>query len=82
MVDDFCRVLNAKLRGPESNFGKEYLKILVEEIRVEGGEIKLRGKLADVAGMINKTALSLPIGVPRAGSVWLPSADSNHGQGG
>ena len=81
-VYDFCQVLNAKLHDPASNFGKEYLKMLVEEICVEEKEIKLKGKLTDIASAVNKTALGLTIGVPRAGNDWLPNPDSNQGHGG
>jgi site-specific DNA recombinase len=74
-INAFCSVLRTKLSDKESNFGKEYLKLLVEEIRIEGKEVRMRGKSADVVNAMQKTALGFPVGLPRTGSVWLRSAD-------
>ena len=77
-VQAFCSVLSDKLKDKESNFGKEYLRLLVNEIKVEGSNVYLKGSYAAVAGIIQKTKPGHPQGVPSFGSVWLPSADSNH----
>jgi len=76
-INAFCIALRTKLSDKHSNFGKEYLKLLVEEIRIEGQEVSMHGRYADVVNVMQKTALGFPVGLPRTGSVWLPSADSN-----
>ena len=50
-----------------------------------GEKIELRGSYGSLVGavkhMAQKKNLSTPEGVLRFNSVWLPIADSNHGQG-
>ncbi len=75
----FCSALKDKFRDKSSNFGKEYLKLLVEEISVDKKEVRLTGSYAALAGAL---AMSTKPGVPSFVPVWLPSADSNHGHGG
>ncbi len=77
----FCSALKEKLCDKASNFGKEYLKLLVDEIRVVKKEVHLSGSYSALAGalcMSTKPALEM---VPSFVPVWLPSADSNHGHG-
>jgi site-specific DNA recombinase len=81
-VHAFCSVLSEKLKDKESNFGKEYIKLLVDEISVEGENVHLKGGYGALAGAIQKTKLGHSAGVPSFGNVWLPSADSNHGPDG
>mgnify|MGYP001017877701 CR=1 FL=1 len=77
-VDAFCSVLSQKLKDKESNFGKEYLRLLVDEIRVEGREVFLKGSHKALAGIIQKTKPDNPNGVPSFGSVWLPVCNPFH----
>jgi len=70
-VDVFCSVLSQKLKDKGSNFGKEYLRLLVDEIRVDGREVLLKGSHKALAGVIQKTKPDNPNGVPSFGSVWL-----------
>lgn len=82
-VSAFCSALKKKLQDQGSNFGKEYLKLLVEEIRVDKKEVRLSGSYAAMAGALSmSTKPALFSGVPSFVPVWLPSADSNHGHGG
>jgi hypothetical protein len=75
-IISFCSALRTKFSDKSSNFGKEYLKLLVEEIRVEGKGIRMRGRYTDVVNAMQEPALGFPVGLPRTGSVWLPVADS------
>jgi hypothetical protein len=75
-INAFCSALRTKFSDKGSNFDKEYLKLLVQEIRIEGKEVCMRGRYTDVVNAMQKTAPGFPFGLPRAGSVWLPSADS------
>lgn len=78
----FCNALKKKLRDPSSNFGKKYLRLLVDEIRVDGQEVLLRGNYAALAGvMLQKTKADLSERVPAFGIDWLPEQDSNLRQG-
>ncbi|WP_374045161.1 recombinase family protein [Geobacter sp. AOG1] len=82
-VNAFCSALKDKLRDKGSNFGKEYLKLLVDEIRVDKKEVRLTGSYCSLAGALRMSTKSGQLlGVPSFVPVWLPSADSNHGQGG
>ncbi len=81
-VNAFCNNLKEKLSDRSGHFGKEYLRLLVEEIRVEGEEIRIRGGYAALAGMLQKTKVGLLDGVPTFGGSWLPGPDSNQRQGG
>ena len=81
-IEAFCKALKEKLQDRSTQFGKEYLRLLVEEIRVEGKEIRIRGNYAALAGMLDKTKAGFPEGVPAFGRDWLPNPDSNQGQGG
>lgn len=76
-IDGFCRALRSKLFDRESNFGKEYLKLLVDEIRVQGREVKIRGSYSALAHAVGTKKLGNPEWVPSFGGVWLPGQDSN-----
>ncbi len=81
-VQAFCSALKDKLRDKGSNFGKEYLKLLVSEIRVDKKEVRLSGSYAAMAGALSMSTKPAHFGmVPSFVPVWLPSADSNHGHG-
>jgi hypothetical protein len=62
---------------------KGYLKLLVDEIRVDGNKVCVRGSHAVLAVAIAETKLGtrskLPVTarVPSFGSIWLPITDSN-----
>lgn len=52
-VSAFCSALKVKLQDGGLNFGKEYLKLLVEEIRVDKKEVRLSGSYAALAGALS-----------------------------
>ena len=79
----FCKALKERFQDKASNFGKEYLKLLVDEIRIVKQKVHLTGSYAALAGALcSKSELDSLPGVPSAVMFWLPSADSNHGHGG
>jgi hypothetical protein len=75
-INAFCCALRTKFSDKESNFGKEYLELLVEEIRIEGKDVKMRGRYAGVVNVMQKTVPGFPVGLPRTGNVWFPIADA------
>lgn len=82
-VSAFCSALKEKLQDQGSNFGKEYLKLLVEEIRVDKKEVRLSGSYAALAGALSMSTKPRQLSrVPSFVPVWLPNPDSNQGQGG
>ena len=79
----FCKALKERFQDKASNFGKEYLKLLVDEIRIVKQKVHLTGSYAALAGALcSKSELDSLPGVPSSVIYWLPSADSNHGHGG
>lgn len=82
-IKAFCAALREKLLDKGSNFGKEYLKLLVSEIRVEKKEVRLSGSYAAMSGALSMlTKLGTLEGVPSFVPLWLPNPDSNQGHGG
>lgn len=71
-----------KQLGPKNidKFCKECLKLLVDEIRIEGKEIRIRGSYAALAGVLEKTKADNSLRVPTFGNVWLPLLGSNQRQ--
>ena len=76
-VDGFCRALKSKFFDRASNLGKEYLKLLVDEIRVQGRQIIIRGSYLALALAVGTKKLGNRGEVPSFGDVWLPGQDSN-----
>ena len=62
-------------------FSKEYLKLLVKEIVLDGDSVRIKGGYAPLAGAIKFTAkkkkLSTPGEVLNSNSEWRPRVDSN-----
>ena len=79
-IDAFCTALKQRLQDTETNFAKDYLRLLVDEIKVEGKEVRLKGSYGALAGMLNKTKAGNLERVPTFGSNWLPELDSNQRQ--
>jgi len=72
-------VLRSKLLDRNSKFGKEYLKLLVNEIRIEGNEAQISGSYAALAGAIAETKKGTLGRVPTFVSNWLLDLGSNQG---
>lgn len=76
-LEAFCQALRSKVLDERSGFARSYLKLLVEEIRVEGETAVMRGSHAALAGAVAEKELGTPGEVPRSVPNWLPSRDSN-----
>lgn len=78
----FCSALKERLCDRASNFGKEYLKLLVKEIRVDKKEVHLSGSYSALASALSISTKPAHAMVPSFVPNWLPNPDSNQGQGG
>ena len=72
------KVLKAKLasNGP---FAKQYLRLLVSQIRVNRADVEMRGSYDALAGAIHQSAHGILPSVPRFAPKWLPDQGSNLG---
>ena len=52
--------------------------MLVDEIRVQGREVHLKGSYGTFATVVQKTKPGHAFGVPSFGNVWSPGQDSKH----
>ncbi len=78
VIRHFSDVLRERLMDDSKAFAKGYVNALVEQVRVTGNEIYLRGSNAQMAdALLSSGAKSGHPKVPRFGSVWLPGPDSN-----
>jgi hypothetical protein len=48
----FCKVLKERFQDKASNFGKEYLKLLVDEVSIVKEDVHLTGSLAALSGAL------------------------------
>ncbi len=78
-INAFTTALRNKLLDRDSSFGKEYLRLLVSEIRIEGKEAKITGSYAALASAVAEKNLGTLGRVPRFEPNWLPDLDSNQG---
>jgi len=76
-IDAFTRLLREKLLE-NGAFAKEYLRLLVHEIRVNKREVKITGSYAALAHAVAGNP-SDATGVPRFAPKWLPDQGSNLG---
>ena len=76
-ISAFSKALRAKLLDRNSGFGKEYLKLLVNEIRIEGKQAQITGSYAALASAVAETKMGILGGVPRFVPNWLASQGSN-----
>ncbi len=59
-IDAFCKVLKDRLTDSNSGLGKAYLRLLVDEIRLQGDELTVRGsygQLSEALGQVEKMKL-------------------------
>ena len=74
-VKAFCAALKDRFNDPTSGLGKAYLRLLVDEIKLDGNELVVRGshrRLADAIGFMQKRKLGK---VPSFVNVWRASGD-------
>ena len=77
-IQAFGDAMRIKLMDRENGFSKQYLRLLVNEIRVSGDEIKMTGsKAALVHAVLQKKMDTME--VPSFVQSWLPDLDSNQG---
>ena len=76
-VRAFCNAMRKRLADPGSGFGKQYLRLLVKEVRVMGKEIRMRGSYEALGHAIAQKNLGTPEGVPRFVPAWRALRDSN-----
>jgi len=62
-----------------SSFGKDYLKVLVKEIKVNGNLAEVTGSYGALAGAIIGTKKGADLSVPTFVSNWLLNLGSNQG---
>jgi site-specific DNA recombinase len=75
-IEVFCRALKARLLDKKSGFGKGYLRLLVDEIRIEGDHAIMRGSyenLAYAVGCVKESSKEVPIFMRE----WRAREDSN-----
>ena len=78
-IDLFSNALRSKLLDRKSRFGKEYLKALVNEIRIEDNEAQITGSYAALGAMMAETKKGTLNRVPTFVSDWLLDLGSNQG---
>ncbi len=76
-VRAFCGALRKRLADPGSGFGKQYLRLLVNEVRVNGKNILMRGSYEALGHAVAQKDLGTPEGVPRFIQAWRAWEDSN-----
>ena len=72
-ITAFCKALKERFQDKASNFGKEYLKLLVNEIMIVKDKVRLTGSYSSLAGALcNGSELGSLPGVPSSMLYWLP----------
>jgi site-specific DNA recombinase len=77
-ISAFGNALRAKLLERENGFSKQYLRLLVNEIRVSGNEVSMTGSKAALMHAVLQKKMGT-MTVPTFGMPWLPDLDSNQG---
>jgi site-specific DNA recombinase len=78
-VKAFTTALHNKLFNRDSAFGKEYLKLLVSEIRIKAEEATITGSYDALASVAAGNKMGNLERLPRIVPNWLPDLDSNQG---
>ncbi len=78
-INAFTKALRIKLLDRDSSFGREYLRLLVSEIRIEENTARITGSYAALASAVAENNLGTHGKVPRFVPNWLPDLDSNQG---
>jgi hypothetical protein len=72
-IKKLCSIANRKI----PRFGKQYLRLLVKDVRITGKEIRLRGSYKALAHTMVSGNVDTPEGVPTLGYTWRALRDSN-----
>ena len=73
----FCNALWKRLHDHGSSFGKQYLRLLVKDVRITGKEIRMRGSYKALGHAIAQKELGTPAGVPSFIPEWRALEDSS-----
>ncbi|WP_368492575.1 recombinase family protein [Janthinobacterium sp. Marseille-P9896] len=77
-IDAFGKAMRTKLLDRENGFSKQYLRLLVSEIRVEGKEVRMTGSKEALLNLMAQKKVGTAV-VPTFSHSWLPDLDSNQG---
>ena len=77
-IDAFGKALKAKLAA-NSPFAKQYLRLLVSQVRVTRKAVEMSGSYDALAGAIAQSKLGASATVPSFAPRWLPDQGSNLG---
>jgi site-specific DNA recombinase len=76
----FAQVLKEKLTDRKSNFGKQYLKGLIQQIVLKDGEATISGSYdAMASAIVEMKKMGTDLTVPTFASSWLLNLGSNQG---
>ena len=78
-IAKFTRALRARLLDTASGFGKAYLNLLVDEVRLDGSERRIKGSYRALARAITLSKEAKPDAMPSFVPEWRPHGDSNPG---
>jgi site-specific DNA recombinase len=78
-IDAFSKAIRSKLLDRSSRFGKDYLNLLVNEIKIDGNEAHISGSYNALASAVAETKKGSPLRVPTFVSNWLLDLGSNQG---
>ena len=78
-VQKFTRALRTRLLDTASGFGKAYLNLLVDEIRLDGNELHVQGSYRALARAVSLSKEGKLGDVPSFVPEWRPHGDSNPG---
>jgi site-specific DNA recombinase len=77
-IEAFCKALKNRFNDAESGFGKAYIKVLVDEIRIEKKQAVMTGNYRALAQIVSSTITENPVSsVPIFTSNWRARKDSN-----
>jgi site-specific DNA recombinase len=77
-IQAFGNAMRSKLLDRENGFSKQYLRLLVNGIRVSGNEITMTGSKAALVHAVLQKKMDTAM-VPIFVQPWLPDLDSNQG---
>ena len=63
-IETFCAALKQRMRNPDTGLAKAYLNLVVDEIRLQGNELRIRGSYSRLASAIDLGSGMKPGEVP------------------
>jgi len=76
-IAKFTRALRARLLDTASGFGKAYPNLLVDEVRLDGSERRIKGSYRALARAITLSKEAKPDAVPSFAPEWRPHGKPN-----